>query len=28
MSLAIANFIHDGHFVPVEVTSDYYIEMI
>jgi hypothetical protein len=28
MSLAIANFIHDGHFVPIEVTSDFYIEMI
>lgn len=28
MSLAIANFIHDGRFTPVEVTSDYYIEMI
>jgi hypothetical protein len=28
MSLAICNFIHDGHFVPIEVTSDYYIEMI
>jgi hypothetical protein len=28
MSLAIANFIHEGHFVPVEVTDDYYIEMI
>jgi len=28
MSLAIANFIHDGHFTPIEVTSDYYIEMI
>jgi hypothetical protein len=28
MSLAIANFIHEGHFTPVESTSEYYIEMI
>lgn len=28
MSLAIANFIHEGRFTPVEVTDDYYIEMI
>jgi len=28
MSLAIANFIHDGRFTPVEVTDDFYIEMI
>lgn len=28
MSLAIANFIHEGHFTPVESTSDFYIEMI
>jgi hypothetical protein len=28
MSLAIANFIHEGRFTPVESTDDYYIEMI
>lgn len=28
MSLAIANFIHEGRFTPVEVTDDYYIEAI
>jgi hypothetical protein len=28
MSLAIANFIHEGRFTPVEVTDDYYIETI
>lgn len=28
MSLAIANFIHEGHFTPVTVTDDYYIEMV
>lgn len=28
MSLAIANFIHEGHFTPVESTNDFYIEMI
>lgn len=28
MSLAIANFIHDGHYVPVEVSEDFYLEML
>lgn len=28
MSLAIANFIHEGHFEPVESTNDFYIEMV
>lgn len=28
MSLAISNFIHEGRFNPVEVTDDFYIEMI
>ncbi|MDN8037465.1 hypothetical protein [Burkholderia vietnamiensis] len=28
MSLAIANFIHEGHFTPVESTDAFYIEMI
>jgi hypothetical protein len=28
MSLAIANFIHEGRFTPVESTEDFYIEMI
>lgn len=28
MSLAIANFIHEGRFEPVEVTDDFYIEAI
>jgi hypothetical protein len=28
MSLAIANFIHEGHYEPVQVTDDYYCEMI
>lgn len=28
MSLAIANFIHEGHYVPIEVTDEYYLEMI
>jgi len=28
MSLAIANFIHEGRFTPVEVTDDYYLEAI
>lgn len=28
MSLAIANFIHEGHFTPVESTAAFYIEMI
>lgn len=28
MSLAIANFIHEGRFTPVEVTDDYYFEAL
>ncbi len=28
MSLAIANFIHEGHFTPVESSDDFYIEML
>jgi len=28
MSLALANFIHEGRYTPVEVTDDYYIETI
>lgn len=28
MALAICNFIHDGHFVPIEVTDEYYLEML
>lgn len=28
MSLAIANFIHEGRFTPLEVTDDFYIEAI
>jgi hypothetical protein len=28
MSLAIANFIHEGHYVPIAVTDDFYFEMI
>jgi hypothetical protein len=28
MSLAIANFIHEGHYVPITVTDDFYFEMI
>jgi hypothetical protein len=28
MSLALANFIHEGRFTPVESTDDFYIEMI
>jgi hypothetical protein len=28
MSLAIANFIHEGRFSPVEVTDDYYFEAL
>jgi hypothetical protein len=28
MSLAIANFIHEGHFTPVESTDEYYLTMI
>ena len=28
MALALANYVNDGKFKPVEVTSDMYIEMI
>jgi hypothetical protein len=28
MSLALANFIHEGRFTPVESTDDFYLEMI
>lgn len=28
MSLAIANFIHEGRFTPVEVTDEYYFEAL
>lgn len=28
MSLALANHIHDGKFVPINVTDDYYVEAI
>jgi hypothetical protein len=28
MSLALANHIHDGKFIPIHVTDDYYVEAI
>ena len=28
MALALVNYVNDGKFTPVEVTSDMYIEMI
>jgi hypothetical protein len=28
MSLAICNFIHEGHYVPIAVTDDFYFEAI